>query len=61
MDKRFDAYFNKLSNKQPVTTEVEEPIKKTSNLDGLDLELSQSISNGFEAFKREQLDKKDVI
>lgn len=36
-------------------------MKKTSNLDGLDLELSQSISNGFDVFKREQSDKKEVI
>jgi hypothetical protein len=35
-------------NKKPVQ---EEAMQKTSNLDGLDLEVSQSISNGFSAFK----------
>ena len=39
-------------------------MKKTSNLDGLDLELSQSISNGFDVLRkqdRELSDKKEVI
>ena len=60
VDKRFDAYFQNL-NQNNVKNIPEEAMKKTSNLDGLDLELSQSISNGFDAFKREQSEKKDVI
>ena len=42
INKRFDQYFDKYNKEKQQDEEVLEAMQKTSNLDGLDLEISQS-------------------